>query len=106
MNANWRKNYFLGHEDVVLEELLDTCRAIPGVNLDARVVMPNHVHCIIVLSNSALPLGEIIRRFKAKVSHRMRLRAWQPNYYERIIRNERELFAIRQYIVNNPMKKQ
>ncbi|MCP4542333.1 MAG: hypothetical protein GY832_34865 [Chloroflexi bacterium] len=29
-------------------------------------------------------------------------RVWQRNYYERIVRNERELNAVRQYIHNNP----
>jgi len=29
---------------------------------------------------------------------------WQRNYFERVIRNERELFKIRQYIQNNPLK--
>jgi REP element-mobilizing transposase RayT len=29
---------------------------------------------------------------------------WQRNYFERIIRNERELNATREYIANNPMK--
>ena len=29
---------------------------------------------------------------------------WQPNYYERIIRNESALNRIREYIMNNPEK--
>ena len=29
---------------------------------------------------------------------------WQRNYYERIIRDERELLQIRQYIIDNPLK--
>ena len=29
---------------------------------------------------------------------------WQRNYYERVIRNERELNAIRQYIADNPLQ--
>jgi REP element-mobilizing transposase RayT len=29
---------------------------------------------------------------------------WQRNYYEHIIRNENELYAIREYIINNPFK--
>jgi hypothetical protein len=29
---------------------------------------------------------------------------WQRNYYDRIIRNERELNAARQYILDNPRK--
>ena len=28
---------------------------------------------------------------------------WQRNYYERIIRNDRELDAVRAYIANNPL---
>ena len=29
---------------------------------------------------------------------------WQRNYYDRIIRNEKEIFNIRKYILNNPLK--
>ncbi len=29
---------------------------------------------------------------------------WQRNYYEHIIRNDRELHAIREYIKYNPLK--
>ena len=29
---------------------------------------------------------------------------WQPNYYDRIIRNEDELIKVRNYISNNPLK--
>jgi REP element-mobilizing transposase RayT len=29
---------------------------------------------------------------------------WQRNYYERIVRNERELNAVRQYIQDNPVR--
>lgn len=29
---------------------------------------------------------------------------WQRNYFERIIRNERELNATREYMANNPLK--
>jgi REP element-mobilizing transposase RayT len=29
---------------------------------------------------------------------------WQSNYYERVIRDEKELHQVRQYIVDNPAK--
>lgn len=29
---------------------------------------------------------------------------WQSNFYDHIIRNEKELYKIRQYIINNPLK--
>jgi REP element-mobilizing transposase RayT len=31
-------------------------------------------------------------------------RLWQRNYYERIIRNEKELMKISEYIRNNPLQ--
>jgi len=85
-----------------------------GVELDAFVVMPNHVHGIVVLSdlgamNRAPTVGEIIRAYKARCTHGInRLHGtkgqpiWQRNYYEHIIRNESSLQEIREYIANNP----
>jgi hypothetical protein len=31
-------------------------------------------------------------------------KVWQRNYYEHIVRNERELNAMRRYIANNPLQ--
>ena len=97
----------------------------PGLTLDVWVVMPNHLHGIIVLPGSSvtgvpvsnLPrgpkpgsLGAAIAGFKSAVSrdiaekHLSPVRPlWQRNYYERVIRNDRELDAIRRYIVDNPL---
>jgi len=54
-------------------------------------------------------LGAIVRAFKSAVTKRINaLRdtpgapVWQRNYYEHIIRNERELGHLREYILNNP----
>ena len=52
-------------------------------------------------------LGWVVRTFKAAITRRIRLAggdgfAWQRNYYERIIRDERALRAIRRYIRRNP----
>lgn len=54
-------------------------------------------------------IGSIIRSYKSAVTrwckqHRYEHFRWQRNYYERIIRNERELYEVRKYIINNPMK--
>ena len=118
----------------VLREIAEDCwLAIPdftpGVELDEWVVMPNHLHGIVVLDGqgvfSNIPtkrdaanrfslispqrgtLGLVIRRFKSAVTGKCRAInrfdfAWQSNYYDHIVRNERELNAIRQYIANNP----
>ncbi len=93
------------------------------VRLDAWVVMPNHVHGIIVIVagfSADMPrpnktisgtLGALVGTYKAAVTRRINnqrnetgAKVWQRGYYDRIIRNERELNATRQYIANNPQR--
>jgi len=114
----------------------------PGMEFDAFVVMPNHVHGIIVIpcrgescirpDDSRQPdsgdhkdrpygttvgsLGRTIQAFKSTTTHQYVLgvrqqgwppfhgRLWQRNYYEHVIRNERELDKIREYVATNPIK--
>ncbi len=85
-------------------ELRETCRNIRGVSIDTLIVMDDHLHLIVVLENAAFPLGEIIRRVKAKTSYVFENRLWQPNYYEQIIRSDLALGNIRAYITANPNK--
>ena len=54
-------------------------------------------------------LSSIIGSFKSSVSREinktrntMDQTVWQRNYFEHIIRNEKELYAVRKYIINNP----
>ncbi len=56
-------------------------------------------------------LPTVIRSFKAAVTKHTRrvakngvLQVWQRGYYERVIRNERELELAREYIANNPLR--
>jgi REP element-mobilizing transposase RayT len=102
----------------------------PHIELDAFVVMPNHIHSIIVLvadddtivgaGLGPAPTGptcakrhglqEIVRALKSFSARRINRHrktpstpVWQRNYYESVIRNESELNAIRQYIAYNPL---
>ncbi|MBU1127211.1 MAG: transposase [Patescibacteria group bacterium] len=61
------------------------------------------------LMNQTPTLGHIIRYFKGKISYELHtngfnMKIWQRNYYEHIIRNERELEKIREYIDLNPAR--
>ncbi len=103
----------------------------PNVELDLFVIMPNHFHGIIHITDSQhqciqtgrggvtpplqklrLPtLGDIIGYFKYRstkhinqLSNSPGQRIWQRGYYEHVIRNEAELNSRRQYILNNPIK--
>ena len=95
---------------------------------DAFIVMPNHVHGIIILTDTAHvgaglkpaptptgakrhPLSEIVRALKTFSARRINehrgvsgTSVWQRNYYENVIRNESALHDIRQYILHNPAK--
>jgi putative transposase len=89
-----------------------------NLELDIFVLMPNHIHGIIVLKSlqtqPVMKLGEIIHRFKsfttAKYRHAVNQEQWQPfigrlwqrNYYEHIIRDRKSYDLCRQYIINNP----
>jgi REP element-mobilizing transposase RayT len=78
--------------------------------------MPNHIHGIIMIDeraeqSPAPTVGDIICTYKSittKLSNRSNnvygCTIWQRNYYEHIIRNEKELSEIRQYIFDNPAK--
>jgi putative transposase len=151
----------------------------PGVQTDAFVVMPNHIHGIIILApttttpavgatprgcpdfnvvpgsdvasktgqaqgpaptgavdfnvvpgvgrpqdsgqprgvaRTGMSLADVVHRFKTMTTHRytdgvkncawpsFAGRLWQRNYWERVIRDEAELHATREYIHNNPVR--
>ena len=76
--------------------------SVDNAFLDFYVIMPDHLHIIVALENSGLKLGEVIRRFKARASREAGIKLWQPNYYEHVIRTEKALGKIREYIQNNP----
>jgi len=101
MVANWRQSLFKGKKKRVETSIREVCKNIAGVTIDTMIVMPNHVHAIIQLQDSSLTLGQIVRRIKARVSHDLKISAWQPNYYEHVIRNDEALGMIREYVKHN-----
>ena len=112
---------------IVSEEWMKTEIIRSNIRLDEWVVMPNHIHGILVIVKRMIivetsrrgvstsskwkpgTLGAIINQFKSISTKRIRRAgtttfAWQPRFYDRIIRNEDALSHIRTYIQNNPMK--
>lgn len=102
-----------------------------NVSIDEFIVMPNHVHGIIVIAGpERLPqlrkrgeivripalsevhpqagsLGAVIGSFTSAVSRwcqaQQLLFAWQARFHDRIIRGRNSLKAVRDYIRDNPM---
>jgi putative transposase len=78
----------------------------PAVGLDAFVVMPNHVHGIVWLPGAghAPPLPVVIGSFKSAVSRLEGGPLWQRSFYDRVIRSDIELRALRQYVTDNLLR--
>ncbi len=80
----------------------------PGVDVEACVVMPNHVHGIVWLDRRGdrrpPPLPAVVGAFKGRASRLAGDALWQRGYHDRVIRDEQELTSFRQYIATNPMR--
>lgn len=94
-----------------------------NIELDEFVIMPNHLHGIVIVNPNARAdtrpartntIGEMICAFKSITSNEyingvknlgwpvFDQKIWHRNYYEHIIRNIVSLDNIRQYIKQNP----
>jgi REP element-mobilizing transposase RayT len=120
------------YERSVREEWFRSAEIRRGIELRPNefIVMPNHIHGIVwivddnrgttphVEAHGRAPLrrmprslGSFVAGFKSSVTKQINtLRqtpgtpVWQRNYYEHIIRDDRSLNRIRQYIANNPLQ--
>ncbi|MFC1716226.1 transposase [Candidatus Poribacteria bacterium] len=112
--------------EIARDEWIRTPQIRGNAILDEYVIMPNHLHGIVVISQKwgvsqcastgkfrspSQSIGAIIRGYKGAVTkqiNQMRkssgLPVWQRNYWEHVIRNEKELNKAREYIRNNPLK--
>ena len=97
------KPYIGKYKEIIEKILLSLPERFSGLKIDWYVLMSNHLHVIFVFNEIKRGLPEIIRTFKALVTRNTKIKIWQRNYYEHIIRNENALLKIREYIQNNPL---
>lgn len=102
--TNYRKPYLTGRSKKVVAQSIEQLPCnISGVKIDYYGIMPSHVHLILVLEECQLKLSEIVRRLKAVTTRQVRFKLWQPNYYEHVVRDDKALTKVREYIQNNPL---
>jgi len=114
-------------------QIVETCwRAIPDhfarVLLDAFVIMPNHIHGILLKKGARrgtacrapterfgrpVPgsIPTVVRSFKSAATRETNREKgssgapfWQRGYYEHVVRDDEELNRIRRYIEENPLR--
>ena len=93
-----------------------------NIGLDQYIIMPNHIHGILIINEygnradarPAPTLSDIICSFKSKCSVEylkyikqnnlnISCQIWQRSFHDHVIRNEKSLREICEYIVNNPL---
>lgn len=116
--------------DIVKKCWFDLPNHYPNLILDAFVVMPNHIHGIMIIDNTVFSqngivqtglkpvstsntkkhgIFEFVRALKTFSSRRINQidntkgkKQWQSRFYDRVIRNDAEMKRIQNYIINNP----
>ena len=79
-----------------------------GVKIDKYVIMPNHIHLIVILNNSGghgnPPLQNVIGQLKSYTTNKFGSILWQHSYHYHIIRGENDYQKIWEYIDTNVIK--
>lgn len=113
---------------IATDQWLALPQRFPQLTTDAFVVMPNHIHGLLVLdvenrapargaptaNSPSATVGQIVGAYKSlvfnacldwcKTQHLILGQLWQRNFHEHIVRDEIELNAWRQYIHDNPQR--
>ena len=79
------------------------------VSIDKYVIMPNHIHLIVVLINNSgghgsPPLQTIIGQLKSYTTNIYGDILWQRSFHDHIIRGEKDYRKIWEYIDTNPQR--
>ena len=119
VNEEWLKTGVV-RNNVILDEYVIMPNHIHGLifllNKLDRVETPRWgvsnsetTHRVVSTTIKKDTISSIIGQFKSKCSKRInefeiKNFQWQPLFHDHIIRNHKELFNIRKYIINNPLK--
>ncbi len=76
--------------------------SMPG--LDKYVIMPNHIHRILLSKDGDQSVSQRIRAFKGLVTKSCGEALFQRSYYDHVIRGEEDYKEIWRYIEENPQK--
>ncbi|HEY3269369.1 MAG TPA: transposase [Armatimonadota bacterium] len=114
--------------EIAASTWIDLPNHFPHLEVDAYVIMPNHVHGILCIADDFArqaaiskdgerrfgeavsgSLSTVVAGYKSASARRINEAremvgesVWQPGFHERIIRSDCMLNAIREYIANNP----
>lgn len=109
---------------MVHAKIANTPHYYPDVHIDTFIVMPDHIHALVVLDSlgrtqrsapTDIGIPDLVKNIKTYTTRHyiqgvhdhnwtpFSKRLWQRGYHEHIIRNENDLNRVREYIINNPI---
>ena len=97
----------LNEDGIKLKKIIDDYNNVSDeVKNDFYQIMPNHLHIIIkIKSDGKHSIGSIVSGLKSKCTRELKIKdLWQKNYYERVIRDQKEYDNIVKYIAENPFR--
>ena len=107
------------HGEIVIAQLEAMTNFYPDLQIEKYVVMPNHIHFIVVVTqgpsgasrtppptevraNQTIPA--FVSTLKRMTNRTADVQLWQRGYYDHIIRDQLDYDTIWQYIDENPAK--
>ena len=101
----------MGH---VVQQYILSGNNVPGVTVDKFVIMPNHIHLVLLLdttcgmSKAPSPTNAVIPHFvstlKRFCNRDIGHNIFQRSFHDHIIRGEKDYLKIWEYIDNNPIR--
>ena len=111
------KKCFLGSIDalhpaglIAQRHILELSNHYSHVSVDKFIIMPNHIHMILVLDKgNHADVKQIIGQYKSGVTREVRklypdIVLWQRSFHDHIIRNQKRYEMIWMYIETNPIR--
>ena len=97
--------------EIVFEELERWGKTYASVSLYSYVIMPNHLHIMVVIladdqgrPQVAPTLDRMVKQFKGAVTKKIGKAIWQKSFMEHVIRNKQDYETKANYIYENPMR--
>ena len=110
----------LTRQGQIVDEIIQSIPQHIGVTLDRYVIMPNHIHLVLVIEEEPRAIHESPLRKRSAISNAIgyikmnaskrihqdygNTQVWQRGFYDHVIRNERDYLEIAKYIEENPLR--
>ena len=96
--------------EIAKNDLQQISSHFTDVYVDNCIVMPNHIHAIIVIDkDNSVNLNHVVGLYKSGVSRKIHkiqpnVTVWQRSFHDHIIRNQAEYEKIWEYVTFNRQK--